>query len=173
MSDEITRRAFIGTTAAIVVTARILDIEAATASVLEQDDRRTLQAAMDRIIPAAGRMPGASAIGGITYVEGIVDRHAGIGTSLGEALRRLGAGFTDSPAKQQITALKGLERSHPAAFGTLRDLVYEAYYTNPEVWKLLGYRFRTGAKRTSRLEAFDERQLERVRQMPRLYREAE
>ena len=52
----------------------------------------------------------------------------------------------------------------------LRDLVYEAYYTHPRVWKLLGYNFRSGRKPTAPLESFDEQRLARVRALAPLYR---
>ena len=61
----------------------------------------------------------------------------------------------------------------PAGFvAALRDAVYEAYYSNPDVWKLIGYRFRSGPRRTATLDAFDEERVARVRAMGRLYREA-
>ena len=60
-----------------------------------------------------------------------------------------------------------------AAFGALRDVVYEAYYTHPRVWALIGYDFRTGPKKTASLDDFDPALLARVRQLPRLYRDSE
>ena len=60
----------------------------------------------------------------------------------------------------------------PAGFvAALRDAVYEAYYSNREVWKRIGYRFRSGPRRTAPLEPFDPQRVARVRGMGRLYRE--
>ena len=39
-------------------------------------------------------------------------------------------------------------------------------------WKLIGYRFRSGPRRTATLDPFDEERVARVRAMGRLYREA-
>jgi len=39
------------------------------------------------------------------------------------------------------------------------------------VWKLIGYRFRSGPRRTASLDPFDPQKVARVRRMGRLYRE--
>ena len=42
----------------------------------------------------------------------------------------------------------------PAGFvAALRDAVYEAYYSNPVVWKLIGYQFRSGPRPTAAARA--------------------
>jgi hypothetical protein len=72
-----------------------------------------------------------------------------------------------------VDALKRLERRPPAElFATLRDFTYEAYYTRPKVWKLIGYEFYPTNQSGPRMEPFDEAVLAQVRKMPRLYREA-
>ena len=56
-------------------------------------------------------------------------------------------------------------------FGTLRDLVYEAYYTQPGVQKLVRYNFRSGRRRTAPVAPFDEQLVARVRQQKPIYRQ--
>jgi Gluconate 2-dehydrogenase subunit 3 len=169
MPDEITRRTFIGT-AAVIVLAPVVDgvpEQAAAAS------RRTLHAATDRIIPAQGKMPAASAVGAVEYLEALSARDQDVQQRLAKALAALGPAFGESSENEQIGALEKLEKADPPSFAALRDVVYEAYYTNPKVWALIGYPFRTGNKRTAPLEDFDTKLLGRVRQLPRLYRETD
>ena len=168
MSDEITRRTFIGT-AAVIVLAPVAD----AASEQAATSRRTLRAAIDRIIPAQGKMPAASAVGGVEYLEALSARDQDTQQRLGKALTALGPSFGESSETEQISALERLEQTDAAAFSALRDTVYEAYYTNPKTWALIGYSFRKGDRKTAALEDFDTRLLARVQQLPRLYRETD
>ena len=169
MSDDVTRRTFLET-AAIVVLAPVADPGVAA---LQQPaiDRRLLRAAVDRIIPAQGRMPAASAIGAVEYVASVASREQDIRERLEKAAAALGADFADRAAAAQVAALKSLATADPASFGVLRDVVYEAYYTHPRVWALIGYDFRSGPKKTAPLEDFDRALIGRVRQLPPLYRD--
>ena len=76
-------------------------------------------------------------------------------------------------ADQQTAIIAGFETGNlPAGFFlALRDLVYEAYYTQPRIQKLLGYNFRSGRRRTAPLETFDEERVARVRSMAPLFRQ--
>lgn len=168
MADEITRRTFIGT-AAVIMLAPVAD----AAPEQTAADRRTLRAAVDRIIPAQGKMPPASSVGAVEYLEALSARDQDAGQRLGTALTALGSSFADSSETEQISALEKLETADPPAFAALRDGAYEAYYTNPKIWPLIGYRFRKGTKRTAPLEDFDTRLLARVQQLKPLYRDVE
>ena len=64
---------------------------------------------------------------------------------------------------------EGLAASRKDLFSALRDLVYEAYYTNPKIWERLGYDFNT-TEDGAELKVFDERILSVVRQRPENYR---
>ena len=168
MSDEITRRTFIGTAAVIVLAPA-----GGTASEQIVDNRRTLRAAVDRIIPAQGKMPAASSVGVAEYLEALSARDQNIGQRLVTALTTLGPSFVESSETGQIGALEKLEKADPSSFAALRDGVYEAYYTNPKIWPLIGYSFRKGTTRTAPLEEFDTTLLARVQQLKPLYREVE
>ena len=183
MSKRLGRRAFVGGAVSVVVTTGLEPVRAARPAGLPPAERRRLRAAVDTIIPAEGRMPSASAAGGVAYLEGLASRDPAFRALLLDGLRALDArakeagprGFAESGAAQQAHILGEAEKADaPAGFvAALRDAVYEAYYSNPEVWKLIGYRFRSGPRPTAPLEPFDERRVARVRAMGRLYRETD
>ena len=168
MSDDITRRMFIGTATAIVL-APVADV----ASEQTVATRATLRAAVDRIIPARGRMPAASSVGAVEYLEALSAGDQDIQQRLSKVIAALGPTFADSPGNEQVSALETLEKADPPSFAALRDVVYEAYYTNPRIWALIGYSFRRGDRKTAPLEDFDTKLLARVQQLPRLYRETD
>ena len=139
MSDEITRRTFIGT-AAVIVLAPVAD----AASEQAATSRRTLRAAIDRIIPAQGKMPAASSVGAVEYLEALSARDQEFSSGSRKHSRRWARRSAESAENEQISALEKLEKTDPPAFGALRDVVYEAYYTNPKIWALDRVPFRTG-----------------------------
>jgi hypothetical protein len=65
------------------------------------------------------------------------------------------------------------KRTAPKCFSTLRDSVYEAYYIQPQVWKLIDYEFYPTDQPGPRMKPFDEAVLAQVRKLPKLYREVE
>lgn len=123
-------------------------------------------------------MPVASAVGVVSYVETIAVKDRKVHELLVGGLRAIesAAGrprLDGLTADQQLAVLSRIEKTDSPAgfFPLLRDLVYEAYYTHPRVMKLVGYRFRSGRRRTAALEPFDEARLVRVRAMKPLYRD--
>ena len=139
---------------------------------LSRRERQTLRAAMDRIIPAEGRMPAASGAGCEKYAHGVLAGDEQLRGRVLGALAALGPGFASRRSVAQTAALAQLEQADGAAFAALRDVVYEAYYTNPAIARLVGYDFRTGPAPTATLAPFDERVVARVRATTRLYRPA-
>ncbi len=144
-------------------------------------DRRTLRAAADVIIPAQGRKPAASGVGAVGYIERIAAANPAVEALLLHGLRAIAAHaqamqkarFDQLPVDRQTRVLAQVETTDTSAtfFGTLRDLVYEAYYTQPRVQKLIRYSFRSGPRRTAPIAAFDEQLLARVRQQKPIYRQ--
>jgi hypothetical protein len=146
---------------------------------LAQAERELLRAAMDQIIPAGDGMPAASAVGGVDYLDRLArqapDLRADLETSL-TALQQLcrqqlGKDFTAISQEDQLEALKRLEKQQPDTFASLRDYVYESYYTQPQVWKLIGYEFYPTNASGPKMKPFDESVLAKVKKMPKLYRE--
>jgi Gluconate 2-dehydrogenase subunit 3 len=142
-------------------------------------DRETLSAAMDEIIPASDGMPAASEAGGVEYLERVARETPGIKNSLVKILSALensgrnpsGPGFALLPREARVEALKKFEAESPQDFAALRDLVYESYYTQPKIWKMVGYDFYPTNQSGPRMKPFDDAVLAKVRQMPKLYRE--
>jgi hypothetical protein len=142
-------------------------------------ERELLRAAMDQIIPPGDGMPAASAVGGVDYLDRLArqapDLRADLETSL-TALQQLcrqqlGKDFTPISQEDQLEALKRLEQQQPDTFASLRDYVYESYYTQPQVWKLIGYEFYPTNAGGPKMKPFDESVLAKVKKMPKLYRE--
>ncbi len=179
---QITRRRFVrGSIRLAVISPLIhlkpLDALAQAAPRFGTAERRTLRAAADVIIPAQDQMPAASAVGAVRYVERVAGTDQKLAALLLDGLSAIEAHaatthsvrFDLVAADEQAEMLARFEKSD--FFAALRDLVYEAYYTQPRIQKLLGYNFRSGRRRTAPLEPFDEERVARVRQMAPLYRQ--
>ena len=147
---------------------------------LGQAERELLRAAMDHMVPAGDGMPAASAVGGVDYLDRLARQASDIKADLERSLttlqqfssQQLGKDFIAVSQGDQLEALKKLEKQQPETFASLRDYVYESYYTQPQVWKLIGYEFYPTNTAGPRMEPFDESVLAKVKKMPKLYREA-
>jgi hypothetical protein len=138
----------------------------------------TLAGAAAAIIPRQGPMPSAAEAGAVSCFESRAAAEPEFGERLRatlETLERLcrddgAASFVAASDAQRVAALRRLESESAAAFAELRDTVYESYYTNPEIWRLVGYDFRSGPRRTAALPAFDDKLLDRVRRQAARWR---
>jgi len=170
------RRHFLGAGAA----AALSTIKAAPAEAMDIHERRALLLAMDAIIPAGDGMPSASEAGGLAYLEQLARNEPEMTKQLSQSLQALEAmsvqrfekGFTELVEKDRASALEEMERDAPPQFSLLRDTVYESYYTQPAIWKLIGYVPYPTDHRGPHLKPFDETLLADVRNRPKLYREA-
>jgi len=146
---------------------------------LETRDRDSLRIAMDEIIPAGDGMPAASEVGGVDYLDKLAGRHKEAAKKLRESLgalerlskERFKATFLSLSHEQRMQSLTALEKGDVGSFKALRDYVYEAYYTRPAVWKLIGYEFHPTDELGPRMKPFDEAALAEVRKKPKYYRE--
>jgi Gluconate 2-dehydrogenase subunit 3 len=151
---------------------------APTAPALDTTQRALLTAFADDIIPATDGMPSASDMGAAAYLERVAATDPAIAVSLRDSVtsidRRARAAhaetFVGLPAPARIALMEAMEKDEPDLFRAARDFVYESYYTNPLVWKRLGYDFIGAESVGPPLEPFEEALLERVRALPRLYR---
>jgi hypothetical protein len=100
-----------------------------------------LNAAADELIPGGDGFPAPSEVGVISFVAKYV-APSGIEPRwfpfLGEdgfkaRLDALGDEFAGSISEQRVRALQALERDEAEFFTRLRDVVYYAYYSRPEV----------------------------------------
>ena len=186
MSRRMSRRRFVDGAVRLALFTPLIHLEPFTAagrtrSPFRALDRRTLRAAADVIIPAQRQMPAASAVGAVRYLERIAAADRTVEDLLRAGLRAVAvhAGATHNIRFDQLTIERQTEvlayaetTNTPAGFfGTLRDLVYEAYYTQPSVQQLVAYNFRSGRRRTAPVAPFDERLVVRVRQQKPFYRQ--
>jgi hypothetical protein len=186
MSQRISRRRFVDGTVRLALFTPLIHLEPLTATGQTRTpfhavDRRTLRAAADVIIPAQRQMPAASAVGAVRYIERIAAADRAVEDLLREGLRAIAAHaaaaqnirFDQLAIERQNEVLAHVETTNTPAdfFGTLRDLVYEAYYTQPSVQKLVRYNFRSGRRRTAPVAPLDEQLVARVRQQKPFYRQ--
>ena len=147
---------------------------------MPQEVRGNLQAAMDLIIPASDGMPSASEAGGLMYLERLVERDKDAAVDIAKALdvadafsqRSFQKSFADLEKKDQVAVLQDMESSANGLFGLLRAYVYESYYEQPAIWKLIGYELYPTDYAGPHLAPFDESLIANVRKMPKLYKDA-
>lgn len=138
-------------------------------------ERATLLAAMDEIIPREGDLPAASEAGVLGYLETLSARDSTVRGDLRRTASALERGarpghFASISTQRRVQILTTLERDHEDLFGSLRDYVYEGYYTNSQVWTVIGFQFYGPERSGPGVGVFDEQSVERVRAMPALYR---
>lgn len=164
-----TRREFVeaGAAAALVVS-----IQPVAAAVFTEAERKVLRAAMDEMVPGVEGMPAASEAGSVDYIEQAAPQIEGLVVQLRAGLAKLGGRFADLPSTARVEMLKKVENeTDPEFFRALRDMVYEAYYTRPEVWRRLNYQPHPTDHSGPSMEPFDESVLEQARKRGKLYRE--
>ncbi|MFC5996442.1 gluconate 2-dehydrogenase subunit 3 family protein [Pseudonocardia hispaniensis] len=96
-----------------------------------------LNAAAERMIPATDTWPSATAIGmGEDVIAELRDAET---AEVAAALARLSGAqdFRRMSPEAQDAALAALERDDPPGFGTLRQVIYLAYYAQPAVIEVL------------------------------------
>jgi hypothetical protein len=148
------------------------------ASDLPATDRALWIAAMDTIIPRGDSMPSASEAGGIEYFERLKTSSSDIAKDFAnftELLSRLtqakGEAFQQLSPGDRVVILQLAEKQEPVLFGKFRDYVYESYYTQPQIWKLIGYQLYPTDHVGPHMKPFDDAILEQVRSKPRFYRD--
>ncbi len=172
-----TRRVFLraGAAAPVLISA----IQPA-AQALAQAVPDTLKSVMDLMIPASDGMPSASEAGGLRYLQSLMDHDKDIAADIAKCLtvvdafseRSFQKPFPQLENNHRIAVLKDMENSAPGVFDTLRGYIYESYYTQPAIWKLIGYELYPTDHLGPHLRPFDDSLLEQVRNMPKLYRDA-
>ena len=170
--------------------ARAAKVESAggDTKVLSGVERENLKAAADEIIPAVDDMPAASEIGAVAYIDVVLADEADLRKQIQDALTKLEHSsqarhnrfFAKLGSAERIKLLEDFEKKateasladgNPNLFAALRDMVYEAYYTNPKIWPKIGYRFYATNEAGPDMKPFDESILANVRKMPKFYRE--
>lgn len=154
--------------------------------IFTDDQRGLLTAALNRIIPAQDKFPGAGDIGGAAWVEQAVIERATADKAAGRTpdLRRLfteglaqleiaaaqrgTAAFAQLSLEHQDDALRQVEAEHPDFFAALVRQCYNGYYTNPDIFDLIGYAI--PSPQDYKPLPFDERLLEPQRRRGPIWR---
>jgi hypothetical protein len=137
------------------------------------EEQATLKAAIDEIIPAGDGMPSASEAGGFVYLEALARAEPDIGRQIRQCLESLNSqgAFDRLTPEARVRVLKAHEESAPQTFALFRDWVYESYYTQPTVWRLIGYELYPTDHAGPHMKPFDENVLTEMRKRPKFYRE--
>ena len=136
-----------------------------------------LRLVLNRLVPADGVFPAAGDLGLVEHLDRAGGAAPGSRRLLLEGLRRIeilagqSGGFATLPGEKQDAVLRDVEKRHPAAFETLLQQTYSAYYSHPTVVRLLGVEGPPQPRGFS-LEAFDSGLTENVRRRPPSYRRA-
>jgi hypothetical protein len=170
------RRVFLKTGAAAPVLVSAIQ---SAAQPLPQQTQTTLKTVMDLIIPAGDGMPSASEAGGLGYLENVMQRNKDVAGDLHRGLevveafsqRSFNRPFVQLEKNDQIAVLKEIESTAPGVFDRLRAYVYESYYTQPAIWKRIGYELYPTDHTGPHMKPFDDSLLANVRKMPKLYKD--
>lgn len=146
-------------------------------SALDNSQQETLKFAMDEIIPANEKMPSASDIGGVTYVLNILEKLPDLSPlfqSLTDkievySLQNSNSVFSDLNKEKRINLLVNFEQTEPELFKVLKDFTYESYYTSEKVYELIKYEPHPTGTSGPKMEPFDEKLLDRVKNLPPMY----
>lgn len=146
-------------------------------SPLDKGQQEILKIAMDEIIPANDKMPSASQVGGLNYILNILDELPDLGPLFisliskieDQSFQKFDVEFSKINKQQRISVLILLEQSAPELFKVLKDFTYESYYTNESVYELISYESHPTGTSGPKMEAFDDKLLDRVKRSPKLY----
>ncbi len=144
--------------------------------VFTEAQRQLLTDALNRIVPARDNFPGAGDLGGAAYVERAAVRDVTLRRLLMEGLAQVeiaagicsGQGFSALSGEEQDAVLRQVEGEYPVFFRELVRQCYNSYYTNPEVFDLIGYSLPD--PQNYRPLPFDESLLEPVRRRGEIWR---
>ena len=129
-----------------------------------------LSAALDRVVPAIGGLPGAGAMG---LAEVIVEKSRQdrrFEVAVETVAAALPDDFTSMNAGDQDDLMRKIESAEGAAFGLFLDITYSFYYMRSEVHERIGWHGRLPQPDGNELPPFDDSVLEVARQRPPLWR---
>ncbi len=133
-------------------------------------DTTSLSAALDRVVPAIGNLPGAGAMGLADVIAENAQKDHRFNSALETVSAALPDVFDSLDAGPQDDALRDIESANPAAFGLFLDITYSFYYMRPEVHERLNWHGRAPQPEGNELPPFDDSVLEVARQRAPLWR---
>ena len=146
---------------------------------LSPQQRALLDAILDRLIPAAGNLPGAGQAGAADHIDGVAGGSARMARLFAAGLRsiesaaaRRGSSFVEMTGDHQDEILRSVESNKSAFFETLLMHTYNGYYSNPAVVEALGLEPRPPQPRGHEVAFGDFSSLEAVQSRGQAYRDA-
>ncbi len=144
------------------------------------DQRDLLSNVLNRLIPPEGELPGAGDLGLAAFLEGVVEGEARKNRMFNEGLAQIEiaavirepSGFQALNDEGKDAALKEVEASHPEFFDELVRQTYNGYYTNPNIFQLIGYPERLAQGTSGSLDLLDESLLEQQRKREPFWRKS-
>ncbi len=138
--------------------------------VFTEAQQALLTSALNRIIPADGKMPGAGDLGVMEFVENVVAPDPKLRRLVSDGLAQIsivaslqsGQEFIELGKDGQNAALKEVQAKQSAFFDFLLRQCYNGYYTHPQIQELIGYQ--CPAPGEYEYKPFDESLLEPQRQ---------
>ncbi|MDA1127080.1 MAG: gluconate 2-dehydrogenase subunit 3 family protein [Chloroflexi bacterium] len=115
--------------------------------VFSPGQRSLLTAVINRIIPAKDKLPGAGNLGIAASIEEAAATTPGLTRIFNDGLAQIGVAAGQSSAGEfealsntaKDELLRSVETANPVFFDQLVLQTYNGYYTNPEVFELIGY----------------------------------
>ncbi len=115
--------------------------------IFSQIQIQTLTAALNRIIPMEGDIPGAGDLGVARFIDGAAAGSPsktrlftqGLAAIEVTSSRLTGKAFAAATGPEQDQSLQSMESSEPDFFNELVRQAYNGYYTDPSVFEALGY----------------------------------
>ena len=109
--------------------------------------RSLLTGVINRIIPANGKLPGAGTLGIAAFIEDAAAATPSLTRLFNQGLAQIAvaAGQNSSQGFESLSdtakddLLRTIETADPVFFDQLVLQTYNGYYTNPEVFELIGY----------------------------------
>ncbi len=140
--------------------------------VFSSDQRSLLTAVINRIIPAKDQMPGAGDLGIGAFIEGVTAGNADLTRLFNEGLAEIAVAAGQNPAQafeslsdvSKDELLRTVETALPMFFDQLVLQTYNGYYTNPAVFKAIGYELPKPPAPGAQPELLDETLLDQQRQ---------
>ncbi|MCH8223292.1 MAG: hypothetical protein IH868_07775 [Chloroflexi bacterium] len=133
-------------------------------------DLSLLSAALDRVVPAIGDLPGAGAMGLAEVIVENARQDRRFETALKTVADALPDDFASLDPAAQDDALRNIESAQGEAFGLFLDITYSFYYMRPEVHERLNWHGRAPQPEGNELPPFDDSVLEIARQRAPLWR---
>ena len=134
--------------------------EAQMATILADGERATLVAALNRIVPAHGALPGAGDLGVADTIEQALVEAPSLRRAFIDGLRSIDLadgeeGFVALASDEQDSCLRAIEAREATFFATLVEYTYRGYYVLPVVQRAIGLSGEPPQPRGYQLAPFD------------------